>query len=71
MNSKEKDLYFIKEFSNIKVSEICNDLKIDRSNIYRGIASAKTMALVREEIMNKYDKLLKEYYENNIDSEKK
>lgn len=70
-NDKERDLFFIKSFSNITLKDICDSFKIDKSNIYRGIASAKTISLVREEIMKRYDYILSEYQKNNIDSEKK
>lgn len=70
-NDKERDLLFIKSFSNITLKDICDNFKIDKSNVYRGIASAKTIALVREEIMKRYDHILSEYNKNNIDGEKK
>ena len=44
------DLEFIKKFSKIKVKYICNKLKIDSSNLWKGKASKEKIKLVRKEI---------------------
>lgn len=55
--NKEQDLKFIKEFKSITISNICKDLKVDKSNVYRGLASAETIRKVREEIERKLNDL--------------
>ena len=55
--NKEQDLKFIKAFKSITVSEICKDLKVDKSNVYRGIASAESIRKVREEIERRLEEL--------------
>ena len=55
--NKKRDLAFIKEFQKITVSGICKDLKIDKSTVYRGIASADNIKKVKEEIKKRYNEL--------------
>lgn len=57
--NRERDLRFIKEFRKIKLSNICKELKIDKSNVYRGIASAENIKAVKNEIIKRYEKLEK------------
>ena len=56
--NKEKDLQFIKDFSSINISQICKDLKVDRSNVLRGRASEETTNKVRKEIENRLATLM-------------
>ena len=51
--SKEQDLQFIKNFTQITVSQICRDLKIDRGNLLNGRASEDNTRLVKEEILKR------------------
>lgn len=60
-DQKKKDLDFIKEFFKINITDICSDLKVDKSNLYRGKASSKATSLVREEIVKRYDLIVKKY----------
>lgn len=55
--NKEQDLKFIKAFKSITISDICKDLKVDKSNVYRGIASAEAIRKVREELERRLDEL--------------
>lgn len=57
--SKEQDLKYIKEFSKIKITEICREQKIDKSNLYRGTASAESTKKVKEELKRRIEKLEK------------
>lgn len=60
MSNKEKDLQFIKDFSKIRVLDICNDLKINKSNIWNGRASEKNIKLVKDEIIRRVEELKKD-----------
>lgn len=44
------DLIFIKKFSKIKIKNICEKLKIDPSNVWKGKASKEKIKQVRKEI---------------------
>lgn len=55
--NKERDLKYIKNFSKIKLSEICRELKINKENIYRGTASPDAIKKVKEEIKKCIDQL--------------
>ena len=55
--NKERDLRYIKNFSKIKISEICRELKVDKANIYRGTASIENIRKVKEEIKKRIDQL--------------
>lgn len=55
--NKERDLKYIKNFSKIKLSEICRKLKINKENIYRGTASPDAIKKVKEEIKKCIDQL--------------
>lgn len=55
--SKEKDLKYIKGFSQISISGICKELKIDRGNILNGKSSEKNIKLVREKLQEKIKEL--------------
>lgn len=50
METKEKDLAFIKAFSKITIQNICKELQVNKSNVWRGNASAEAIKKVREEI---------------------
>lgn len=58
--NKERDLRFIKEFNKITLTKVCKDLNIDKSNVYRGIASAEKIKLVKDEIINRLEELKKD-----------
>ena len=55
--NKERDLKFIKEFSKISLTNICKELNVDKSNIYRGISSPDKIKIVKEEIQKKLEEL--------------
>lgn len=55
--NKALDLKFIKEFSKINVANICKELGIDKSNLWRGNASEEAVKKVREEIEKRFDEL--------------
>lgn len=52
-----EDLEFIKNFSKINIKEICENKKIDRSNVLNGRASKKNIKSVRKGIENEIAKL--------------
>lgn len=56
--TKEDKLDFIRKFSKITVSSICNDLGIDRSNLYRNITSERNIDLVYKEIIRRTNEIL-------------
>ena len=55
--NKEVNLKFIKNFNKISVAKICKDLGIDKSNLYRGNASADSYKKVKEEIIKRFKEL--------------
>lgn len=59
MKEKETDenLLYIRKFSNISLKDICDKLKITRSNIYNGKISKEKTKLIREEIESEIAKL--------------
>ena len=50
---KEKDLKFIKDFAKITVAGVCKDLKIDKSNLWAGKATAQNTEKVKIEIQRR------------------
>ena len=61
-----KDLVFIKNFQKIKLSKICDKLKISRTNLYTGRMKDNKIKLVR---LNIEAELLKLYLENSDTNE--
>ena len=61
-----KDLVFIKNFQKIKLSKICDKLKISRANLYTGRMKDDKIKLVRLTIEAE---LLKLYLENSDTNE--
>lgn len=60
-----KDLEFIKKFSKISVSGICERKKINRGNLLNNNSTPKNAKIVREEIESEIAKLyIKENKEN-------
>lgn len=57
MNKQEK-LNFIRQFSKITVSAICNEYGIDRSNLYRNKTSEKNIDLIYNKILQKIQEIL-------------
>lgn len=57
-----EDLIFIKKFQKIKLSKICDNLKISRTNLYTGRMRDDKIKLVRLTIE---EELLKLYLENS------
>lgn len=55
---KKDKLDFIKNFSKIKVSDVCKELNIDKSNLWSGKASEEKISLVYITIIEKIRKLL-------------
>lgn len=50
---KQDYLNYIKQFQKISMTNICNDLKINISNIYNGTASEKKYKKIYEEIQRR------------------
>ena len=61
-----EDLIFIKKFQKIKLSKICDKLKISRTNVYTGKIKDDKIKLVRLTIEAE---LLKIYLENSDTNE--
>jgi len=47
---EKKDFNWIRKFSKISVSKVCQDLKINKANVLMGKASDKNISLVRKTI---------------------
>lgn len=63
LDKKEnRDLKFIKEFNNIKISNICEEKNIDKSNVYKRGKYA-------DEVKKEIDKKIVKLYNNYIDRE--
>jgi hypothetical protein len=62
-----EDLEFIKKFSKITISGICERKKIDRANLLRNKTTKKNAKIVREEIESEVAKL---YIKNEEENEK-
>lgn len=58
MKKINEDLEFIKAFSKIKISSICEELGIDRSNLLNGKSSNENVKKVKDKIIEKYDEIL-------------
>lgn len=57
MSDKNVDLKYIKDFSKINISGICEELGIDRGNVLNGRASAKNIEAVKNKIQEKLKEL--------------
>ena len=60
ITSKLRDLKYIKDFSKITIATICQDLGIDKSNLWRGNASEEAIKKVREELERRINELNKQ-----------
>lgn len=58
-------LEFIKKFSKINITDICRYLKIDRSNLLRGLSSKENEKKVKNEIILRMFQLFLEEEEKN------
>lgn len=56
---KEQDLKFIKQFSKIKIADICKKLKIDSANLWSGRTSKENVSKVKNELIKEINKLPK------------
>ena len=57
------DLEYIKAFSKITIKSICDELNIDKSNLYRGNTSKNKVELVKNTITERINELNKKYKE--------
>lgn len=55
--NKKIDLEYIKKFTQITITKICKDLKIDRPNLIKGNASPEATRKVKEEIQKRIKEL--------------
>lgn len=60
-----KPLDFIKQFSKINIKEICDDLKINRSNLLNGLSTLENEKKVKNEIIIRMFNLFLEDEEKN------
>lgn len=58
--SKEKNLKFIKDFSKISVASICEELNVNKSNLWAGKASVKNTENVRKTIEKRVSELIED-----------
>ena len=56
---KEKDLKFIKAFSEITIARLCRELVIDRANLYHGLVKEDKIHELKEELKKKLEELLR------------
>lgn len=63
---KEEALSFIKGFSDITITSICLEHKINRSNLLNGLSSVENTILVKNEIIKKFKELEKRYIMNYL-----
>lgn len=52
------DFIFIKAFTDITLSSICNELKVNIQNVSKGTASKEKIKLVKDSLEKKLTKLL-------------
>lgn len=55
--SKNENLEWIKNFSKISITKICNDLNVSRSNVLNGFSSEAVIKQVKEEIIKNLNAL--------------
>lgn len=58
--NKKNYLDYIKEFQKIKLSKVCKDLGVDRTNLIKGLASTEATKKVKEEIERRLKELNKQ-----------
>ena len=51
------DLEYIKKFSSITITKACEKAKVDKANLYKGIASKKKIKLVKKILESEVAKL--------------
>ena len=56
---KEKDLKFIKAFSEITVAKLCRELVIDKANLYHGLVRDDKIHELKEILKQKLEELLR------------
>lgn len=55
--NKEKDLNFIKKFSKITITKVCDNVGVLRQNVITGKTNSEKIRQVREEIESEIAKL--------------
>lgn len=58
------DLEFIKNFSKIRISNICKKLKVQKNNVYSGKTTKENLHKLRKEIEKEYTRLCLEDLED-------
>ena len=61
MLTKQEDLNYIKQFREISIMNVCEDLGINYYNVVRGDASCKKIRRVRKEIERRIELWLHRY----------
>jgi hypothetical protein len=56
-NMNNEDLEYIKKFSSITITKACEKAKVDKANLYKGIASKKKIKLVKKILESEVAKL--------------
>lgn len=60
------DLDFIKRFNKITIKELCQENRINKSNLYTGKTSKKNQVLIKKAIWCEIAKLLIEDYKDEV-----
>jgi len=58
------DLDYIKRFSKITITKVCNDNHVDRSNLLAGRVKDKKVKMIRKAIEMEIGNIYKEEYES-------
>lgn len=66
---KEKELKFIKEFTNINITDICKELGVQPNNVYAGKAKKETYTNIRYCIYRELFKIILQDLTRNVKSE--
>lgn len=64
MNEKDANLKFIKDFFKINITDICNDLKVGKGNLYVGKVSNEKVALVKDELIKRLNNVIDDFKKN-------
>lgn len=66
---KEKELKFIKEFTNINITDICKELGVQPNNVYAGKAKKETYSNIRYCIYRELFKIILQDLTRNVKPE--
>lgn len=61
LDTKEKNVEFVKDIKNIKITDICNELRVHKTDIYCMKCSDSKYILVISEIKRQLDEVYRKY----------